>query len=710
MTRICRLSLLVVALIVSVATPAVADTFFVYSQKGIGPPCDGGACYFQYCLEGEAFCQASEPGCTWGCGVPAECDVPEGGAYQRHSATWNIDPGYVGWGTIPKGCPSCPLELQDMRDFAGDFKFFVRVQPEVGNHRVKVEFECRPDDVAYPSGVGYVAYATNPPSGWPDHGWQQNTSWQEISIPLDTGSFIIALDLDSPTADNTFGFEIISPTPPIDDACLSAVQAWSKVTLENVDDQTIFATMSIDFIRWEKANNHAGASEVTTDGRQLKVDGKPFVVNGVAYNPIAIGENFQFGWEDRADRYDVDYPLIADLGANAIRVYAPLVTTAMLDKAWAEGLFVIPTFGVDSINLECAEGKSFMLDRFVDTVTQWKDHPAILFWLVGNEVNNNLTGGVGLCGDWYPQLDAMALAAETAGATQPVGTAVAGMIDVCSSCSDDLDLPNVDLWATQLYPGCDFGSSFAAYSADPNCERPLIITETGVDAFHQPFAGGGSEDQAEQAGCINTLVEDANADLTVRPGGLGVLSGLTFFEWADEWWKGECTGSSWTSHDNCVSFNPPFPDGKAHEEWFGLVGLDSGNSAARLARTVTTTVGEKWLGPVCNMRVDAFDKETGNATVSFAPPTSEAVDTNLYYGSLSDVSTPTYSGTLAGLGTTGSAAVTLPAGDLFWVVAAENIAGEEGCYGMNSAGTERPCSSGNCNVNQVSGWNCWCRP
>jgi hypothetical protein len=86
------------------------------------------------------------------------------------------------------------------------------------------------------------------------------------------------------------------------------------------------------------------------------------------------------------------------------------------------------------------------------------------------------------------------------------------------------------------------------------------------------------------------------------------------------------------------------------------------------------------------------------------------VDTNLYYGSLSDVSTPTYSGTLAGLGTTGSAAVTLPAGDLFWVVAAENIAGEEGCYGMNSAGTERPCFSGNCNVDQVSGWNCWCRP
>ena len=115
-----------------IVSPAVADTYLVYSQKGIGQsPCDGGACYFQYCLEGEAFCEAQEPGCTWGCGIPGECNVPEGRAYQRHTANWNIDPGYIGWGTIPKACASCPLEYQDMRQFAGEFKFFVRVEPAV---------------------------------------------------------------------------------------------------------------------------------------------------------------------------------------------------------------------------------------------------------------------------------------------------------------------------------------------------------------------------------------------------------------------------------------------------------------------------------------------------------------------------------------------------------------------------------------------------
>lgn len=711
MIRACRCLPLALAISALIAVPAFADTYLVYSQGGIGQyPCDSGACYFQYCLEGEAFCEAQEPGCTWGCGIPPECDVPEGSAYQRHSATWNIDPGYVGWVALPKACPACPIVPVDMTSFAGDFKFFLRVEPAVGNHRVKVEFECDPDPVTYPAGVGYATYVVRQPGGYPDFGWQENTEWQEISIPLQTSSFPTALDLDRPTADNTFGFEIIDPAPPIDNACLSSVQAWSKMTLENVDIATIFATMSVDYIRWEKPNNHVGASDVTTDGRQLKLDGKPFVVNGVAYNPVGIGENFLAAWRDRPDRYNVDYPLISDLGANAIRVYAPLVTSSMLDKAWSEGLFVIPTFPVDPVNLECSEGKSFMEDRFVDMVDQWKDHPAILFWLVGNEVNLNLTGGAGLCSDWYPQLDSMALAAENTGATQPVGTAVGGMTDVCTSCSDDLDFANIDLWAVQLYPGCDYGASFGAYDADPNCERPLIITEVGVDAFHQPNAGGGSERQDLQASCLDTLVEDGNADLTVRGGGLGVLGGQTLFEFSDEWWKVDCTGSSWTSHDSCGAWaNGGFPDGKAHEEWWGLVALDSGDADARPARTAFTTVGEKWLGPICNMEVTSFNGGTGDTTVSFSPPAGEAVDTNLYYGPLSSVSSHTYSGSLSSLGTTGTANVTLPAGDLFWIITAENVAGEEACYGVDSAGAERPCFSGNCDADQVSGWNCWCQ-
>lgn len=702
MNRVRRCLPLVLAFCFAVVAPAVADTYLVYSEKGIGQsPCDDGACYFQYCLEGDGNCQAFEPGCLWDCGIPGECDVPEGDSYQKHEATWNLDDGYIGWGTQPKACAACPVVAQDMRDFAGEIALFARVEPAVGNHRVKVEFECDPDPVTYPAGVSYVTWIDQ-------HGWQANTDWQEVVIPLVDSSFATVLDLNLPSS-NPFGFEEITPFLPLGDACFSNVKVWSKLTLEGVDSGTVFATMSTDFIRWQKPNNHPGASDVAANGHQLTVNGKPFSVNAFAYNPIDVGENWQFTWVDRGDRYDVDYPLMSDMGANAVRVYAPLVTTRMLDAALAEGLFVIPTFAVESRNLECASGKSYVEDRFADMVAEWKDHPAILMWLVGNEVNLNLTPGVDLCTDWYPQLNAMAAAAEAVGSTHPVGTAVGEMADVCTSCSDDTDLPNVDFWGVQLYRGCDYGDAFSDYAAKPDCGRPLIVTEAGIDAFHQPQGGGGSEDQAIQANCIDTLVEDGNVDLAVRSGGLGVLAGQTMFEWADEWWKSECPTCNWGTHDTNNPWTAGgFPDGKGHEEWFGFNGIDAGDSSVRTPRTVGTTVGEKWLGPICSMQVDAFDPVTGDTTLAFSPPSGEATDTNLYYGPLNAVSSYAYSGSVTNLGTSGSANVTLPAGDLFWVVAGENVAGEEGCYGTDGAGTERPCFSGNCDVDQVSGWNCLC--
>jgi hypothetical protein len=84
------------------------------------------------------------------------------------------------------------------------------------------------------------------------------------------------------------------------------------------------------------------------------------------------------------------------------------------------------------------------------------------------------------------------------------------------------------------------------------------------------------------------------------------------------------------------------------------------------------------------------------------------VDHNLYYGPLSAVSSYGYTGSVTGLGATGPSVVTLPVGSLFWVVVAENGISKEGCYGTDSAGVERPCFSGNCDVDQISGWNCLC--
>jgi hypothetical protein len=571
---------------------------------------------------------------------PVACDTPEGGASLRMSTdSWG------GFGVF----------LQQSVDLSayenGDVRFFVKTPRDL-----KVEFQCL-------GGATLTAFIGQ-------HGWNGNNTWQEISIPVC----------------DFFSDGVCVP------ACLADIGAPFMSTIEG----TTFAEFRVDHVRWQTANSHSGASSVQVQGRQLLVDGEPFVVNGMAYAPISIGENWQGAWRDRPDRYLVDFPLIAASGANTVRLYAPVLTKAMLDAAWAAGLYVIPTYQPDTAQLTCAAGRDFMRDRFVEMVMDWKDHPAILFWLVGNEVNANL-GGTDLCTDWFTQLDSLAAAAHTAegGSFHPVGTANADVGDIClNGCSDDLTLPNVDLWATQVYRGCSFGSTFAEYAAKPSCDRPLIVTEFGMDAWDSLLGPTGGENQTLQADCLESLLDEADQELAVRTPG-GVSSGQVIFAWADEWWKAEChPTTAWDAHDTCSSFtNNAYPDPEIQEEWWGVVSLDDGDPNARGTRTAYTRVGELWhLGPVLNVQVVAHDAPSGNITLSFDPAVG-STDHTLYHGPLSAVSSYGYSGSVTGLGANGSSSVTLPAGSHFWVVAGRNN-GAEGCYGKDSACTERPASPG----------------
>jgi hypothetical protein len=328
-------------------------------------------------------------------------------------------------------------------------------------------------------------------------------------------------------------------------------------------------------------------------------------------------------------------------------------------------------------------------------VEKWKDHPAILFWLVGNEVNVNL-GGNDLCLDWYPQLDSMAQAAHTleGSSFHPVGTANAdnaGLTDICQAgCSDDTSLPNVDLWAVQAYRGCTFGTLFTEYQK-PDCDRPLVVTEFGMDAWDSLL---GSENQILQANCLESLLVDANQDLAVNKSD-GVSSGQVMFEWLDEWWKAECDpGTDWAVQDTCASFtNPAYPDPAINEEWWGLVSQDAGNADTRNLRESFTRVSYTLfgLGPVCDMKVDTYNAGTGSTGLSYGPSDGAANHT-LYYGPLSAVSTYGYSGLQSNLGISGSSSVTLPAGDLFWVVVGRTLRAEGG-YGTSAIGPdvdERP--------------------
>lgn len=650
MSRSSRLPLLLLALAISAAPPALADSYYAYSQGGI----PAGADIFTWC--DTPPCDLSES---------VSCDTPEGGnSFRMNTNVW------AGWGVFMLG------DLADLSGYeTAEMKFFVKSEFDL-----KIEFQCRPTG---PGGAD-VTYTTFMAL----HGWDGTNNWQEISIPI--------ADFFAPD--------------PVDPACLANVYSPFMSTIENLP---FFNSFQVDFPRWETPNSHSGASSVSVSGRQFEVNGEPFVVNAMAYAPIGVGENWQSAWADRPERYNVDFPLIRDSGANTVRLYAPVLTTAMLDAAWAAGLHVIPTYGVDSIQLECPTGKAFLQDRFVDYVSQWKDHPAVLAWLVGNEVNVNL-GTADLCLDWYPQLEAMAAAAHVAEGTafHPIGTATgdsgSSLDDVCVvGCSDDTAMPSVDFWGVQLYRGCSFGSAFDDYAAKADCDRPLIVTEFGADAYNRPGGAPGAEDEAMQADCLDQLLAQADQNLAVRAAS-NVSTGQVVFEWADEWWKAECEPTtSWLTQDTCPSFvNGGYPDPNQHEEWWGIARISDTDPNARSLRQSHDRVTDNWyLGAACNIDVLSYDNTTGDTSISFDPAAGSS-DHTLYYGPLDDVGTYGYTGAVTGLGATGSATVTLPAGSLFWVVTARNN-GEEGCYGTDYLGAERP-PFGGASVPQAANRNCQC--
>jgi len=512
-----------------------------------------------------------------------QCDNPEGSHHlNTPSNSW------AGFGIfyVDDQAPPQNTLREDLSAFVGgDIRFFVKSP----THDIEAGFQC--DEGGGP--VGYTllnVLAT--------YGAGPSSAWQEIVIPV---------------ADLYSGANL--------NACLQNVNSSFLTT--GAGNPTFF---QVDDIRWRTANTHAGPSSVTVAGRQLMVNGKPFVVKGVAYSPHSIGENYTGGLRDRPDLYADDFAAIVATGANTVRIYSTFLTTTMLDEAWAHGLYVIPTFQVDPVKLGCDSGRAFMLARLQEAIQQWKNHPAILLWMLGSEVEAGQTPAVlcntgtctvsaaacstaanctsGYCSfntttacnpsvvpttcpqtpvaqtcipetcskGWYPQLEALAAAAGAADASHPTGTSNADVGNIgIASCSDDAALPSLDLWGVNLYRGCTFSTAFSTFRTESG--KPLLISEFGSDSWN---SGSAAEDQNMQATCLASLLGEAQSALAVRDPANGVSTGQILFSWMDEWWKafdggGACSNTYWDKHDTCQGWSQPgYPDASIQEEWWGI--------------------------------------------------------------------------------------------------------------------------------------------
>lgn len=301
-------------------------------------------------------------------------------------------------------------------------------------------------------------------------------------------------------------------------------------------------------------------------GRELMVDGSVYHVQGICYSPVPVGESPQ--WVPLGDYFTADYayiwardlPLLKAMGVNTLRLYGwnnDRDHTAFLDELSYAGLTAMVTFYVPNgfeADYTSETVREAILANFTKQVKKYGDHPGILAWSFGNELNGdwnqlqNAFNKVGNC-KWSPPCWNQPIPTATCkAASRCVYEGLFGFINEackragelvgrpCSSAFADTDqlvqsgdnsrvgwygdlLPNVGFWAMQLYRGYSFGSYFSDFEkASANYSKPIVVTEYGVDAFNDPCGWqeninnhvcfnlpddpkGGSKDSPNFVGC-----------------------------------------------------------------------------------------------------------------------------------------------------------------------------------------------------------------
>ena len=548
--------ILIVSLLVSgllLPSLARADIFNVYNDAGIPRQSE----IFTY-PDGASFETLSDE------------ESPE--RVQYFETVTCPEEGWAGWGVFfrDEGEPY----TVDLSNYAeGQLKFFVRTPIDL-----KVEIQ----EVG-PNGPLRTEYIS-------DHGWNEQNEWQEISIPIED----FEADLDQIYA----SFMIAAEEP---------------------------ATFHVDYVRWSVPIGEYEPSIVAVDGRQLLMDGDVFKVKGVAAELTPVGEYGPwYDWSQHPENYNIDIPLMSDMGANTIKTYLQRPTqSAALNALYEEGIYVVMGFCVDVVygegeivDFENEVVRENIIRCFLDMVGHWKDHPAILMWSLGNEVNTILEANDIWPGHWYSLVEECAQAAHQLEGDNyhPVTTANAeqeGEWDIGDpdKNADDESLAHLDLWSLQLYQGESFGDTFGDYEASSN--KPLLMSEFGCDAYD---GRNDEENERMQAEYLESQWSHIRENLSsINPD--NVCVGGIVFSWRDGWYKSNFGLESYFVHNTDPDwFSIYYEDQNMNEEWWGIVAI-SEDPEERILREGYDTISAIWQAPF----IDITYPQEGQITPTLTP-------------------------------------------------------------------------------------------
>mgnify|MGYP000153159345 CR=1 FL=1 len=358
------------------------------------------------------------------------------------------------------------------------------------------------------------------------------------------------------------------------------------------------------------SQNYKVIVEKSEQGMKLLVDGKDFMINGMNWDYVPIGKNYEYSLWKQSDELikaalDAEMSLLKNMGVNTIRVYTGMQPKWITYVYETYGIYTMlnHTFGRYGLTINGVwtpvtvykdpKTKILLLSEVTAMAKEYKDTPGLLLFLLGNENNYGLFWSGAETEDFPEGDEKKKFIGERLGRPmyKLMNDAAIKMKSINNNlpiaiCNGDLlfveiiaeECTEVDIYGTNMYRGKSFTDAFERVKKE--LDMPILFTEFGADAFN---VISNKEDQEMQA---FYMVENWK-EIYQNAAGVGksgnAIGGFTF-QFSDGWWKYGQIKNLAVHDSNASWFNRGYnldvegSTNNMNEEWFGVCAKGPTNS------------------------------------------------------------------------------------------------------------------------------------